>query len=576
MKKLRVNFSRLQSALVAFALATGAAIVDASPAPDLIYVGTIRTMNPAQPLAEAVAVSGSRIVAVGGRREILQTRGDTTRVVELGKRAMLPGFIDAHGHLTGIAAYREFVNLAPPPSGRVSNIATLQAELRQRIAEQKIPEGEWVVGVGYDDSLLDERRHPTRDDLDVVSTKHPVIIVHASGHLSVGNSRLLDAVGVNSDTNDPPGGVYRRREGSREPNGVFEEIAHYAVLAKAPRPSGARLIEQLSRTLSYLASQGLTTVQDGAANPNSIDLLQQAASMKRLDLDVVAYRLWSVVGSKLPSDPMPSAYVNRLRVDGVKIILDGSPQGKTAFLSAPYRVPPEGRDASYRGYPSLPELVLKKAVEEVLARGIPLLAHANGDAAAEMLINAVADSGVPSPHSRVVMIHAQTVRDDQLDRMAKLGITPSFFVAHTFFWGDWHRDEVLGEERAKMISPLRSAEKRGIRYTLHNDPPVVPPDMIRTLWAATNRVTRSGKVLGADQRATIGEALAAITIDAARQYGEEAIKGSIEPGKQADFVVLSADPFSMPIERLLDLKVVETVSQGRSVYAAQPVPPPGR
>lgn len=537
--------------------------------PDTIYIGKIHTMNAAQPTVEAVAVAGGKIVAVGTRREVLAARGTTTRVQELGKRVMLPGFIDAHGHLTGVSTYIDYANLAPPPAGPVRNIAQMQDILRRRIAEEKIPEGQWVVGVGYDDALLDERRHPTRDDLDAVSTTHPIVVVHVSGHLSAGNSKLLEMLGINAATNDPSGGVYRRREGTREPNGVFEELAHYAVLARVPRATSEKAVDGLARTLDYLASQGLTTVQEGAANPDSLRLLQQAAAEQRLDLDVVAYRFWSVVGAPFPIESSNAAYQNRLRVDGIKMILDGSPQGKTAFLSTPYRVPPPGRDASYRGYPSLPEPAVKKALKEALSRGIPVLAHANGDAAAQMLIDAVAESGVGPQHARVVMIHAQTVREDQLDRMAALGITPSFFVSHTFFWGDWHRDEVLGEQRAAMISPLRAATQRGIHYTLHNDPPVVPPDMIRTLWAATNRITRSGQVLGAGQRATIGEAITAITLDAARQYGEESVKGSIESGKQADLVILSADPFAIPTERLLELKVVETISRGRSVYSAR-------
>lgn len=536
--------------------------------PDTIYLGNIRTMNAAQPTAEAVAVSGSLITTVGTRKEVLASRGVSTRVVELGERVMLPGFIDAHGHLTGLSSYLDYANLAPPPAGPVRRITELQATLRRRIATEKIPEGQWVVGVGYDDALLEERRHPTRDDLDAVSTTHPVVVVHASGHLSAGNSKVLEMLGINAATIDPSGGVYRRREGTREPNGVFEELAHYAVLARVPRASPEQSIDRLGRTLQYLASHGLTTVQEGAANPESLRILETAATRQLLNLDVVAYRFWPVVGTPVPIESSMAQYENRLRVDGIKMMLDGSPQGKTAFLSAPYRVPPPGRDAGYRGYPTLPEPVVKKAIKELLSRGLPVLAHANGDAAAQMLIDAVAESGLGSRHSRVVMIHAQTVREDQLDQMARIGITPSFFVSHTFFWGDWHRDEVLGEQRARMISPMRASTQRGIRYTLHNDPPVVPPDMIRTIWAATNRVTRSGQVLGPEQRATISEAIAAITLDAARQYGEEATKGSIEPGKQADFVILSADPFSMPVERLLDLKVTETIARGRQVYAA--------
>ena len=561
----RSRLTSWQRGLLAALLIATAALQAAVAAPTL-YVGRIITMDPSQPFAEAVLVEGERIVAVGGKELRTAHEGDA-RVVELGRRAMLPGFIDAHGHLTATAAYINFVNLSPPPVGPVADVARLQTTLREHIERERIPAGRWVVGVGYDDSLLKEKRHPTRDDLDVVSREHPIFIVHVSGHLSVGNSALLSQVGISSETVDPPGGAYRRRADSREPNGVFEEMAHYAVMARLPRPNPDGALIGLQKTLAYLASRGLTTVQDGGANTENLQLLQSAAQNGLLNLDVVAYRYWSPIGMALPKEFVSNEYQNRFRVDGVKIILDGSPQGKTAFLSRPYTVPPVGRDASYRGYPSLPEPVVQKAVTAALQARVPLLAHANGDAAAEILIDAV-DAAAVAEAPRVVMIHSQTVRDDQLDRMARLRITPSFFVSHTFFWGDWHREETLGVERAIRISPTRSATERGIRYTLHNDPPVVPPDMIRTLWSATTRRTRSGEVLGREQRASTHEALAGITLDAARQYGEEASKGSISAGKQADFVIVDQDPLAMDPENLLQLQVLETISRGKTVFLA--------
>ncbi len=561
----RSRLTSWQRGLLAALLIATASLQAAVAAPTL-YVGRIITMDPSQPFAEAVLVEGERIVAVGGK-ELRKAHEGDARVVELGRRTMLPGFIDAHGHLTATAAYINFVNLSPPPVGPVDDVARLQTTLREHIERERIPAGRWVVGVGYDDSLLKEKRHPTRDDLDVVSREHPIFIVHVSGHLSVGNSALLSQVGISSETVDPPGGAYRRRADSREPNGVFEEMAHYAVMARLPRPNPDGALIGLQKTLAYLASRGLTTVQDGGANTENLQLLQSAAQNGLLNLDVVAYRYWSPIGMALPKEFVSNEYQNRFRVDGVKIILDGSPQGKTAFLSRPYTVPPVGRDASYRGYPSLPEPVVQKAVTAALQARVPLLAHANGDAAAEILIDAV-DAAAVAEAPRVVMIHSQTVRDDQLDRMARLRITPSFFVSHTFFWGDWHREETLGVERAIRISPTRSATERGIRYTLHNDPPVVPPDMIRTLWSATTRRTRSGEVLGREQRASTHEALAGITLDAARQYGEEASKGSISAGKQADFVIVDQDPLAMDPENLLQLQVLETISRGKTVFLA--------
>lgn len=539
---------------------------------DAIYLGNIITMvgTGSEPVsrAEAVAISGGRILAVGSRDAVLQLRGKTTRIVDLGTATLLPGFIDAHGHLTGTMSTQSLADLSAPPVGDVRNISHLQAKLRQFIAERRIASGSIVIGRGYDDAQLEERRHPTRDDLDAVSTSHPILLAHVSGHLAAANSAMLKLAGIDASSADPEGGVIRRRPGSSEPDGVLEETAFNAVRAKIPLPSPADSFRDLALALQYYASMGVTSVQDGALMPPTRALLDEAARRDLLTLDVTTYQLWTPLTLDLRNFVSANSYERGLKHYGIKLILDGSPQGKTAFLSQPYKVPPAGQSASYLGYPTLPAEAVKKAISEAAARGIPVLAHANGDAAAQMLIDSVAAvrQADPSAKTNIVMIHAQTVRDDQLDRMAELGITPSFFVGHTFYWGDWHREETLGPVRADRISPTRSAIDRKLAFTLHTDTPVVPPDMLRTLWSATTRRSRSGDILGPTQRLTTWEALTGITINAARQQGDAALKGSIEPGKQADFVVLSADPLKVDPEKLRELKVLETIVRGRSIW----------
>ena len=193
---------------------------------------------------------------------------------------------------------------------------------------------------------------------------------------------------------------------------------------------------------------------------------------------------------------------------------------------------------------------------------------ANGDAAADLFVNALNRSIDTSniPDHRTVMIHAQTVREDQLDIMAEMKAIPSFFSAHTFYWGDWHRDSVFGVERASRISPTQSSLDKGIVFTVHNDSPVVPPDMIRLLWATTNRLTRSGQVLGQEQRIPTLNAIKAVTINAAYQYFEEDRKGTIDVGKQADFVILSKNPLTIPTTELLDIKVERTIARGKTIF----------
>lgn len=536
-------------------------------AADHVFIGpNIVTMTLAPTNPGALAVKDDEIVWMGAAEQANAWIDTATEVHQLGNRALLPGFIDAHGHLTYLAATIDWANLAPPPVGPVSDIAALQEALQTFIEDRDIKAGDWVVGQGYDDSLLAEQRHPTRTDLDAVSTEHPIALVHVSGHLVAVNSLALAAVGINAETDDPSGGHIRREDSTGMPNGVLEETATYPIRGILGQTGGDPKANLLQALESY-AAYGITTVQDGAISEPAIGLLESAATDGALTLDVVIYpiaqNLEMADGMDYPFGP----YRNRLRYGGVKLVLDGSPQGKTAYLSQPYAVPPHGKPADYQGYPTFPAQTVNALVESLFERDIPVIAHANGDAAADLLIDAVAAaSGAERRDRRTVMIHAQTVRDDQLDRMLELGMVPSFFSAHTFFWGDWHRDSVLGLARAQRISPTRSTIDRGLPFTVHNDAPVVPPDMIRLLWATTNRLTRSGQVLGAEQRLTTLEALAAMTRNAAYQYFEEDRKGTLETGKLADLVILSANPLDMKIEDLLTLEVEETWSHGSRVY----------
>ena len=575
-----MKFALALAAAICGAAMTAQAAASPDVSPDVIYVGAhILTME--EKGATAVAVRGDRIVAVGDRATLLRSKGKGTRVVALNDQALLPGFIDAHGHITGQAAQVRMVALAPPPVGAVTSVASVQEAVRTYIRDKHIAPGQWVVGFGYDDSQLAEQRHPTRADLDAVSTDIPIYLIHTSAHLGVVNTAALRTLKIDAATADPPGGAIRRVAGSREPDGVLEESANTQVYAALPTlnalPGGpaaamADAVEQLRIAMLTNAAMGITTVEDGASLPENLAVLRAAAAADKLPLDVVAHVRW-VPPAPFPEMAGAGAYAGRLKIGGIKMILDGSPQGKTAYLSVPYKVPPPGKGADYRGAPALPDAVVDAAVREVLGRGLQLQAHANGDAAEQQMIDAVDRAGVQLGRdavrkSRVVMIHAQTIREDQLDRLKALGMIPSFFPAHTFFWGDWHRESVLGPERAARISPTRSALDHGLPFTIHNDSPVVPPDILRLIWNATNRVTRSGAVLGPEQRVPVMAALRAVTINAAAQNFEEATKGSLAPGKVADLVILSADPRAVPVADLRGIKVVETISRGVTVYRA--------
>ena len=537
---------------------------------DIIFIGDhIITVDSTAVNVTAVAVAGQNIVATGSAEEVLKLKKSSTRIVELGNNALVPGFIDAHGHMTGVAKLTEIINLASPPVGRVENIDDIVALIESKIDTQKLVPGTWVLGFGYDDSLLEEKRHPNRDDLDRVSSDHPVLLTHVSGHLATVNSAALRQQKIDQNTENPPGGVIRRRPGSREPNGVLEETAMGLFSRNLMAPMKDDKFEHLVRqAVQRYTSYGITTIQDGGTNMADIERLRAAANRKPYAADVVVFP-WSnsFDDNQLAAIEAEPSYTNGLRLGGVKFGLDGSPQGRTAFLSQPYNEGPPGAAPDYRAYPTYPAEKLNPKIARLLERGTPTLVHANGDAAIDMLLDGVTaafDNKELSDH-RTVIIHAQLMRKDQLERTKKLGLVPSYYSAHPFFWGDWHRRS-FGEERAAFISPAAETARMQIPFTIHNDAPIVPPDMMRLMWVAVNRKTRSDFVLGPDQRLTPMQALHAITLGAAYQYFEENKKGSITPGKQADLVILERNPLLANPDTLKDISIIETFARGQSVF----------
>lgn len=544
----------------------------ATPVADVIIVGdNIITMDDQE--ISAVAVVGDRIAAVGDRAEIMTWRGSATRLVELGERALLPGFIDAHGHFSGVSRYADLLELSSPPVGGVSNIEDIIERIRLRIEQRQIPPGGLVYGYGYDDSLLAELRHPNRDDLDRASTSHPIVVRHVSGHLLAANSLALANAGVSAATENPDGGVIRRRQGSNEPDGVMEETA-MRFFPSSSTGMGAEKLRRLRReAIDLYAGYGITTIQDSNVSLAYVEAMKAEAREEPFAVDIVTY----VMGNPLDDVTLATVsqdddYIGGFRNGGVKFTLDGSPQGRTAWMSEPYTAGPPGADADYVAYPSYAPEAYRARIGGLLERGVPVLAHANGDAAIELMIDGIADAlggeafeGREMPDHRSTIIHAQLIRPDQLDRVKTLGIIPSYYSVHPFFWGDWHRLS-FGEARASFISPLKTTIDLGIPATVHNDSPIVPPNMMRLLSITVNRLTRSGYVLGPEQRVSVLEGLHAITLGAAYQYFEEDEKGSIAIGKRADFVILESNPLTADPLDLEHIAINETFSRGVSVY----------
>jgi predicted amidohydrolase YtcJ len=544
--------------------------LSALPPADVIYVdGPILAMVDGKADPEALAILNGRIAAVGTKAEVMKRRGPGTRVVALGKRALLPGFVDPHSHLLAALVTQDWANVSLPPVGTVRSIADLVAVLKAHAARQKVKPGQWIYAWGYDSNGLADRRDVTRQDLDAAFPDNPVVLLHVSGHGAVLDTKAMQAVGLGPDTKTPPGGVIAREPGSTQPAGLVMETAFLEIEPKLPLPGVEELVGSLGPAQQRYFESGYTVATEGATPPKAIPALRMAARRGLLVIDVMALPLIEsapeVVGK--PGFAFGTT-VDRVKVVGLKAIVDGSPQGRTGYYTKPYLVPGPAGQTGWRGESSLSPEELLAALKAARGAGGQLFFHANGDAAIDMAVKAQQDSGITAKDDvRNVVVHSQFARPDQLDAYARLGLVPSFFTNHTFYWGDDY-PVLLGEERAQGISPAASAARRGIRFTNHTDFLVTPLDAMFTVWSAVNRTSKSGKVYGPDERITPLQALRALTVDAAWQYREEGERGTLEAGKVADLVILSANPLAVPATILKDVQVVETVKGGRTVYTA--------
>jgi hypothetical protein len=559
------------AAIAVIALSAGCGLAPSAPATestaDAIYAGgDIVTVNDSQPTAEAVAVKGGRILAVGKREAIEKAhKGQATTLVELAGRTLVPGLFDSHVHVAQLGTQAVGANLLAAPDGDANTVDDIVRKLKDFANGPDVKRTGWIFGMGYDDSLLG--RHPTRDDLDKVSTEVPVIAVHISGHFSAVNSVALKQIGYTATTKDPVGGVIRRRPGSREPLGVNEELAHFAYAFGAVSPKTQEDRDYfLKRGLELAKGFGFTTAIEGRAQRANHEALKDAAARGLIDIDVLSYI--DHADRAILDTEVSHEYRNRYRAAGLKITLDGSAPGRTAWRTTPYLQPPPGEKADYKAYGAIPDAQqLEGLVDEAYQKKWPTHIHANGDAAVDQMISAVrpAFAKYGPADRRTVMIHGVLMRKGQLQTLKDLQVMPSLFPMHTFYWGDWY-EQIIGAEQAQAIAPIGSALRLGMSPTSHSDAPVALPNLMQVMWATVNRVSRSGKVIGPDERLTPIDALKSITLWSALQNFEEKTKGSIEVGKLADFVILDRNPTTGDPMTINTIRVMETIKEGRSVY----------
>ena len=531
----------------------------------MYYGGKILTMQPENlkdyVAPEAVITENGLISHVGSLEELKRYADKDTEMVDLENKCLMPSFIDAHGHVVTDGRFSLFVNLSE--AGSFKDITDM---LRAHMIDNNLGKDDVIIGFGYDNNFLKEKAQPDKRVLDTVSTEIPIVIVHVSAHLACVNSKALEIAGITKDTPDPEGGLIERIQGSDEPSGYLEEsgmmIVHEKVMSKV-RSDESDIMEGISK--NYI-KYGVTTMQDGATIKSDFDILKKMAEKDMLKVDVVAYPLMPGGGVELHHENKEycGKYNNHLKIGGYKLVLDGSPQGRTAWLTKPYR----GGDFGYCGYPWMNTEDVEKFIKIAVDEKQQLLTHCNGDAAGDQLLDSyekVMKETGSKDDLRPVMIHCQTARNDQLDRMAKLNMIASIFVGHVYYWGDVHLKN-FGEERGHHISPAKDALDRGIHVNFHQDTPVTVPDMMHTVWCAVNRISRNGVVIGADQRIGVYDALKAITKEAAYEYFEEDSKGTIEEGKRADLVILSESPVEVDSMDIKDIKVLETIKDGVTIY----------
>ena len=538
---------------------------------DAIYTGgDIVTLNDKQPSAEALAVKGGKIVAVGTRAEVEKAhKGASTRAIDLGGRTLVPGFLDAHSHYFSSLTVANQVNVYAPPAGPGKDPASIVAELVKYRDANKIPAGQVIQAYGYDENVMPKGDLLNRDHLDKALPDNPVLVGHVSMHGAVMNSAAMKKWNISAKTKTPPGGVIVRKPGTNEPYGLIMETAYLPVFASLPQPTTAQEIEWSKAGQLLFAQHGVTTAHEGATHVGDLDVMARAAAGGATLIDVIAYPFITDLDAVLKKYPKESwgAYQNRLKIGGVKITIDGSPQGKTAYFTSPYLTGGPGGEKKWSGELTFPEEVVTKAVKTVYEMGVPLNLHANGDGAIDAFLRAheSAAAGDLTRDRNVTMIHSQFVRKDQLDKYVAYKIRPSFYTLHTYYFAEAHIAN-RGREQAMYISPMRDAIDKGLVPTNHTDFVVAPLDQMFMMWSAVNRLSRGGELIGADQRITPLEALKAMTINVAHQYGEQASKGSLEAGKLADLVILDQNPLKVEAMKIKDVKVVETIKEGKTIY----------
>ncbi|MBM4186163.1 MAG: amidohydrolase [Gemmatimonadetes bacterium] len=522
----------------------------------VLHRGSIVTMNPAAPRAQAVAILGDRLLALGSNQEILRLAGPTTRRVDLGGRTVVPGFIDAHSH--------------PASSGLqhltridcdLRSIADIQAAVRARAAQT--PPGQWVLGFKYDDTKTKEGRPLTRSDLDHASTTHPVLIEHRGGHTAYLNSKAFDLAGITESTADPPGG-HIDRDGAGRPTGRLAETAvNLASRMITEDESPDRRREGVKFISRALAKAGITSVHDASASIADWRAYQDARANGELGTRIYALIWYGEIDQVIAAGSRRGLGDEWVRLGGVKCVCDGSISERTARMSEPYVGRPDDR-----GILVSTAEQLWPVADKVHRAGLQIGIHANGDVGIDIVLSLYErlQREAPRADPRFRIEHCTLVTPDLVRRIKALGAIPTPFSSYVYWHGEKMRE--YGADRLERMFALRSLIDAGVRPTFASDYPPGPFEPMMGLQSMVTRTDMKGTVWGGSQRITVDEAIRVATVHGAYASFEESQKGSLEAGKLADLVVLGRDPYREPPASLVSIPIERTMVGGRWVYEA--------
>ena len=534
---------------------------------DLIVInGRVETMDANNSVVQAVGIRNGRIAVLGTNADVMAERHGGTTVIDAKGKAVLPGFIEPHNHMVGYSTNLLEVDVRTPPNRNIGDIVN---RLRERASIT--PPGDWVRGRGYDDTGLQDVRHPTRNDLDAASTDHPIAIVHNSGHMLAANSTALEMAGIHDETPDPAGGRIGRFAASGEPDGMLYETAQGLVHQLLPTYTEVDVRTGFIQAQDEYLRRGITTIHDASvSNARGVDILhtyQQAQLEGFLKFRVNMFIQWEYL--KDSNFAWQTGGGDEwVRVAGCKIVSDGSIQGITAALREPYHC-----DPNEQGWLIYEQDELNDIVMTLHQRGYQIATHANGDAAIDAVLAAYENAlrAIPKVDHRFRIEHCQVCVPEHISKMRDLGVIPNFFPNHVYYFGDRHRDRFLGPDRVTHLDPIGSAIQAGIKPLLHSDCPVTPVNPLFCIQNAIARVTSSGKVLTEVERVAAREAISMMTVNAAYGAFEENVKGSLEIGKLGDLVVLNYDPFQEAAHELGQIESAATVVGGQVMYQTDDV-----